>query len=66
MANEKVLIVHEDEAGVLLHVVCEHVKRTHYDLSDEEQECDLKWMLDLKKKLTLYLDNELVKDVTTV
>jgi len=65
MATERVLIIHEDEAGMLLHAVCEHVSSSQYDLRNDEDSCEIQWMLDLKKKLSLYLDGELIKDVIT-
>ena len=61
--GEKVLIIHEDEACMLLHSVREYVKSTHFDLADEESACEMKWMFDLAQKLTLYLDGKLTKDV---
>lgn len=63
VSGEKVLIVREDEASMLLHALYQYVKKTHYDLSDDEQACEIRWMLDLQKKLTLYLDGQLDKDV---
>jgi hypothetical protein len=54
---EKVLIIHEDEASVVYHVLREYMKaRKHWDLTDDEQWSQAQAMKSLEVKLELYLD----------
>ena len=55
---EKVLIVHEDEASALYHVLIERLKYVQIDAASEARVGELQFQVFLAEKIRKYLDGE--------
>lgn len=53
---EKALIIHEDEAAELHHILIENLKRSFVDATDDEQWSMLLFLKNLEEKLRSYLE----------
>lgn len=54
--NEKVIILHEDEAGAAYSVIHNHLKSSTWDLTIEEDWSMVVYLKNLQEKLRCYLD----------
>lgn len=62
----KALIIHEDEAGVLLDAVLCRLRAPGWNLTEDEDECTVTFLFALRRKLEDYMDGKSEKDVVEV
>jgi hypothetical protein len=57
-SNEKVVVLHEDEAGVVYSLIQEYLKLKTLDITDEEDWSLILYFKSLQEKLRQYLDGK--------